>query len=76
MRLSSDEVSRAVALLEAAGLDPAAVVRALASGVLGFAVCRQCGCTDWSPCDEGCWWVAEDLCSACAGEEENGHEYL
>jgi hypothetical protein len=27
--------------------------------------CRQCGCTEHSPCDEGCWWVEEDLCSAC-----------
>lgn len=28
--------------------------------------CRVCGCTYWSPCPR--WWVAPDLCSACAGE--------
>jgi len=28
--------------------------------------CRVCGCTEHSPCDEGCGWVAEDLCTACA----------
>ena len=34
--------------------------------------CESCGCTDDRACtdDAGlpCWWVAEDLCSAC--EEE------
>jgi len=35
-------------------------------------VCRWCGCTDATPCDDGgepCRWVnqAETLCSACAG---------
>ena len=28
--------------------------------------CRECGCTDMDACAEGCWWVAEDLCSNCA----------
>lgn len=28
--------------------------------------CRQCGCTDDQPCPSGCFWVEEDLCSACA----------
>jgi hypothetical protein len=34
-------------------------------------VCRVCGCTDDNACSGGCWWVEEDLCSACAGEAEN-----
>lgn len=31
--------------------------------------CRGCGCTDARACmtqDGPCWWVGEDLCSACA----------
>ena len=28
--------------------------------------CRLCGCTNHSACPGGCWWVTEDLCSACA----------
>lgn len=28
--------------------------------------CRQCGCTDADACDDGCWWVEQDLCSSCA----------
>lgn len=31
--------------------------------------CRVCGCTDEYGCDEGCYWVEEDLCSACVGKE-------
>ena len=27
--------------------------------------CRSCGCTDDCPCDGGCHWVEDDLCSAC-----------
>lgn len=31
--------------------------------------CRKCGCTDDRACvdlwGDACWWVAEDLCSAC-----------
>lgn len=27
--------------------------------------CRVCGCTDDRACPGGCWWVADDLCSAC-----------
>jgi hypothetical protein len=34
--------------------------------------CRFCGCTETTPCvnewGETCSWVAQDLCSACAGE--------
>jgi hypothetical protein len=32
--------------------------------------CRICGCTDDDPCPEGCYWVEDDLCSACAMAEE------
>ncbi len=28
-------------------------------------VCRACGCTDDAACEEGCYWVEADLCSAC-----------
>lgn len=34
-------------------------------------VCRDCGCTDWTACYDqrsellSCWWVEDDLCSAC-----------
>lgn len=31
--------------------------------------CRVCGCTDMHACDGGCYWVADDLCSACADPE-------
>ena len=27
--------------------------------------CRECGCTDDSPCEGGCSWVEHDLCSRC-----------
>jgi hypothetical protein len=33
-------------------------------------MCRKCGCTDNRACDEGCFWVEADLCSACAPEKE------
>lgn len=39
--------------------------------------CRECGCTDWdcSGCvertGEPCYWVEEDLCSACDGPDED-----
>ncbi len=35
----------------------------------GVRVCRVCNCTDMRACPEGCEWVEEDLCSACAGVE-------
>ncbi len=64
-----DLAVRAIAVLEAADLDPGAVLRVLAPEVLGIAVCRNCGCTDIAGCDEGCYWVAEDLCSACIKDD-------
>lgn len=27
--------------------------------------CRVCGCTYYTPCEGGCYWVEEDLCSKC-----------
>jgi hypothetical protein len=57
---------QAVRVLTAHGLDPAAVVRVLAPDVLGIAVCRRYGCTDITACDDGCYWVDDTLCSACA----------
>lgn len=33
--------------------------------------CANCGCTDERACDGGCWWVAEDLCSACQPQPES-----
>lgn len=27
--------------------------------------CRVCGCDDEHACPGGCWWVEDDLCSAC-----------
>jgi hypothetical protein len=37
--------------------------------VLGIRACRVCGCTEYSACSDGCSWVADDLCSACASPE-------
>ena len=34
--------------------------------------CRVCGCPDDHACPGGCYWVEEDLCSACAGHEHEG----
>lgn len=28
-------------------------------------VCRVCGCSNFSACAGGCWWVDDDLCSSC-----------
>lgn len=33
----------------------------------GKPYCRVCGCTDDHACPGGCYWVEDDLCSACAG---------
>ena len=34
-----------------------------------FRRCRVCGCTDEHGCEGSCTWVADDLCSQCAGKE-------
>ena len=31
-------------------------------------ICRVCGCSNEDPCEDGCYWVEEDLCSVCEGE--------
>lgn len=31
--------------------------------------CRVCGCTEYNACEGACYWVTEDLCSACVGKE-------
>ncbi|MGZ3272420.1 MAG: helix-turn-helix domain-containing protein [Caulobacteraceae bacterium] len=31
----------------------------------GLRVCRVCGCWEREACDDGCWWVEQDLCSSC-----------
>lgn len=31
----------------------------------GRHVCRVCGCWELAACEDGCWWVEDDLCSAC-----------
>jgi len=33
---------------------------------LGIQTCRECGCVEDCACPEGCGWVEDDLCSACA----------
>lgn len=32
-------------------------------------VCRWCGCTETTPCEEGCAWAnrQQTLCTACVG---------
>lgn len=32
--------------------------------------CRVCGCDDFHACPGGCFWVEDDLCSACTGAEK------
>ena len=32
--------------------------------------CRVCGCSHYNPCEGGCWWVEQDLCSACEEREK------
>jgi hypothetical protein len=39
--------------------------------------CRICGCSQYTPCNGGCYWVEEDFCSACdvkpaEGDDEHG----
>lgn len=31
----------------------------------GEVMCRKCGCTESRACEDSCYWVEEDLCSAC-----------
>lgn len=33
--------------------------------VFDVRTCRDCGCSDDDACMPTCWWVEQDLCSAC-----------
>lgn len=37
-------------------------------------ICRQCGCSQNSACEEGCSWVEPGLCSVCAADPQHGPE--
>ncbi|CAM4165616.1 hypothetical protein [Erysipelothrix aquatica] len=32
--------------------------------------CKRCGCDWYHPCEGGCYWVDDELCSSCATEDE------
>jgi hypothetical protein len=55
--------------LEEIAPDPADYPEGPDLAALDIASCRVCGCTDLSACPEGCSWVENDLCSACATAE-------
>lgn len=49
--------------------DVVAAARSLMGAMYAVAevqACRKCGCWEMEACEGGCWWVEEDLCSACA----------
>lgn len=33
-------------------------------------VCKYCGCTETTPCNGGCCWIAPNVCSRCAEKEK------
>jgi hypothetical protein len=35
-------------------------------------VCSECGCSAEAPCEGGCFWVDDDLCSSCASPAVEG----
>ncbi len=49
------------------------LARARAEGeaeqLVGIERCARCGCTDLTPCAEGCGWAAPELCTNCAADE-------
>lgn len=57
--------------------EPGKIATVITSEPLDVRKCRECGCTDedCSECIEKtgapCWWVEEDLCSACKADQEN-----
>lgn len=66
---TEDEIEM-FSLLIAAATEDAAVLDDpdhVSEAVLGEATrkCRTCGCSQYRACAGGCWWVEEDLCSAC-----------
>lgn len=32
--------------------------------------CKVCGCTETNACDNGCYWIAKDLCSNCGTKKK------
>lgn len=36
--------------------------------------CRVCGCTEFNACQPPCWWVEDDLCSACDDDPVRAEE--
>ena len=34
--------------------------------------CRVCGCWEMQACEGGCYWVGDDLCSACVVRADDG----
>jgi len=38
--------------------------------------CVVCGCTERAACPGGCYWVAEDVCSACVVFDDDPDELL
>jgi hypothetical protein len=59
-------------IIEAFDPDLAAYPEGPDLAAIGIPSCRECGCTDLSACTEGCSWVEDDLCSACATAELAG----
>lgn len=59
-------ISRLVSehLLPASVTEPSEVPRP-DLGSIGIRSCHSCGCTDESGCEQGCYWVGPNLCSAC-----------
>ena len=49
-------------------LTPEAAGRLLAAlrAAIQIRHCRICGCSDYDPCEGGCSWVDDSLCSRCA----------
>jgi hypothetical protein len=37
------------------------------AALLNLPTCRVCGCSDSWACEDGCWWLAEGVCSNCGG---------
>jgi protein gp37 len=36
----------------------------------GERACRVCGCTQNNACEDGCYWVEDNLCNKCVGKPE------
>jgi hypothetical protein len=62
-RLFADELERVAAELN---LDSEELRDGIALNIAGVRSCDACGCTESAACEEGCSWVGDHLCSACA----------